>query len=51
MYVVGTGNVLKVQALLHICSDHVDTDKEGAKEADDTYQVRYEGIRAGVRGH
>ena len=33
----GTGNVLKVQNLLHICSEHYETDKdkEGEKKADD----------------
>merc|ERR1719378_80243 len=33
----GTGNVLKVQNLLHICSEHYETDKdkEGDKKADD----------------
>ena len=31
---VGTGNVLKVQEMLHLCSVHVDKEK-----ADDTYQM------------
>jgi len=33
----GTGNVLKIQNLLHICSEHYDTDKdkEGEKKSDD----------------
>eukprot|EP00730_Choanoeca_flexa_P015053 TRINITY_DN6813_c0_g1_i1.p1 TRINITY_DN6813_c0_g1~~TRINITY_DN6813_c0_g1_i1.p1 ORF type:complete len:889 (+),score=302.50 TRINITY_DN6813_c0_g1_i1:154-2820(+) len=30
----GTGNVLKIQDLLHECSEHFDTDKEGAAMAD-----------------
>eukprot|EP00045_Choanoeca_perplexa_P012108 m.130781 g.130781 ORF g.130781 m.130781 type:complete len:893 (+) comp15889_c0_seq1:159-2837(+) len=30
----GTGNVLKIQDLLHECSEHFDTDKEGAASAD-----------------
>lgn len=35
----GTGNVLKVQSLLHFCSEHVDISKEGAKESDCLYQA------------
>lgn len=35
----GTGNVLKVQALLHACSEHVDVDGDDAKEGDDTFQA------------
>ena len=31
----GTGNVLKVQNLLHLCSEHFDTEKEGC---DDSHQ-------------
>lgn len=29
---VATGNVLKIQQLLHICSENIDASKEGAKE-------------------
>eukprot|EP00118_Oscarella_pearsei_P002780 m.11543 g.11543 ORF g.11543 m.11543 type:complete len:911 (+) comp23495_c0_seq1:476-3208(+) len=32
----GTGNVLKVQNLLHICSEHYDTDKDKDKEKEKT---------------
>jgi len=35
----GTGNVLKVQAMLHACSEHVDVDADGFKEGDDTFQA------------
>jgi len=35
----GTGNVLKIQSMLHTCSEHVDTEKEGFKEGDDAYQA------------
>lgn len=35
----GTGNVLKVQSLLHLCSEHVDTSGEGKTESDDMYQA------------
>ncbi|ORX53624.1 26S proteasome regulatory complex, non-ATPase subcomplex, Rpn1 subunit [Hesseltinella vesiculosa] len=31
---IGTGNVLKVQKMLHLCNDHLDKEKE-----DDTYQA------------
>eukprot|EP00051_Salpingoeca_urceolata_P026738 m.478399 g.478399 ORF g.478399 m.478399 type:complete len:897 (-) comp21140_c0_seq1:156-2846(-) len=34
----GTGNVLKVQNLLHACSEHIDTDAEGA-ETDNAHQA------------
>jgi 26S proteasome regulatory subunit N1 len=30
----GTGNVLKVQAMLHHCDEHIDTSKEKPKEKD-----------------
>lgn len=40
----GTGNVLKVQAMLHHCNDHIEKPKEGSKEEgggkeDDTFQA------------
>jgi len=35
----GTGNVLKVQSLLHACSEHVDPDAEGFKEGDNDFQA------------
>jgi len=35
----GTGNVLKVQAMLHACSEHVDVDGDDFKEGDDTFQA------------
>merc|ERR1712218_281049 len=28
----GTGNVLKIQQMLHICSEHYEQDKEASKE-------------------
>jgi len=34
-----TGNVLKVQSLLHSVSEHVDTEAESFKEGDDAYQA------------
>lgn len=34
----GTANVLKVQKMLHVCSEHFDTSKEGA-EKDDLHQA------------
>jgi 26S proteasome regulatory subunit N1 len=36
-----TGNVLKIQHLLHLCSEHFDTEKEGASQ-DDVHQVCFE---------
>jgi len=35
----GTGNVLKIQGLLHACSEHVDTEGEDATEHDDVFQA------------
>lgn len=35
----GTGNVLKIQSLLHACSEHVDTEAESFTEGDDAYQA------------
>lgn len=38
----GTSNVLKVQAMLHHCNDHIEKPKEGDKDAkkeDDTFQA------------
>jgi 26S proteasome regulatory subunit N1 len=40
----GTGNVLKIQTMLHHCDDHIGTSMEGGKEdneekADDTFQA------------
>ena len=31
---LGTGNVLKVQNLLHICSEHYETEKDKEKDKD-----------------
>ena len=31
---LGTGNVLKIQNLLHICSEHYETDKDSQSEKD-----------------
>ena len=33
-WVIGTGNVLKIQKLLHTCSEHFDTEKEGGEGSD-----------------
>eukprot|EP00041_Stephanoeca_diplocostata_P037281 m.1401556 g.1401556 ORF g.1401556 m.1401556 type:complete len:909 (+) comp25008_c0_seq5:69-2795(+) len=35
----GTGNVLKIQELLHACSEHVDPDAEGYAEGDANFQA------------
>eukprot|EP00040_Diaphanoeca_grandis_P034210 m.211071 g.211071 ORF g.211071 m.211071 type:complete len:905 (-) comp33103_c0_seq1:362-3076(-) len=35
----GTGNVLKIQSLLHSCSEHVDVEEESFKQGDDAYQA------------
>lgn len=40
----GTGNVLKIQAMLHHCDDHIGVSAEGGKEekdekVDDTFQA------------
>lgn len=35
----GTGNVLKVQSMLHACSEHVDTSKEDYQEGEDAFQA------------
>ncbi len=35
----GSGNVLKVQKMLHLCSEHVDTEAEGFTAGDDAFQT------------
>ena len=35
----GTGNVLKIQSLLHACSEHVDSEAEGYKDSDTDFQA------------
>merc|ERR1719369_1788333 len=39
----GTGNVLKIQQLLHICSDHYDQDKGEAEKKDKDKEKKKEG--------